>query len=132
MKSEKRKTGDIAEDLVIKYARGRGWKILARNFQKPWGEIDIIAAEVSRLRRKKTILFIEVKAQTCPVSVDFRPEFHFTADKQQKLIRTAHSYLLQNKYSENTDYRFDLAAVELNQLQKVGHLRYYRNAIDAR
>lgn len=129
MITQRRKTGDSAEGLVVKYARQRGWKILVRNFQKPWGELDIVAQETSFLKRRKTIIFIEVKSQNAPVPNDFRPEFHFTVQKQKKIIKTAHSYLLEKKYNENTNYRFDLAVVELDPLQKVGHLRYYTNAL---
>ncbi|MEX0869934.1 MAG: YraN family protein [Candidatus Spechtbacterales bacterium] len=114
-------TGEIGEDVAVKYAKQQGWKILARNFRKPWGEIDIVA------RDKKKIIFIEVKAMAAPVKEVFRPEVHFNPAKKQKLIRTCHSYLLENKYNEDTEYRIDLAAVEIDKNTKNARVRYYKN-----
>ena len=129
MKTKKRKLGDRAEDLVVKYARRRGWKILARNWSKPWGEIDIVARKSSsRLPfcGSTTILFIEVKAQSAP-SPWFKPEDHFNFRKRERLTRTCQSYLLEHGYGDDTDYRIDLAAVEMSHADPADQIRYYEN-----
>lgn len=132
MITEKRKFGDRAEDIVVKYVKQRGWKVLDRNFQKPWGEIDIVARESSSrlpLRGSTTVLFIEVKAQNGGTSPYFRPEDHFNTKKKERLIKTCYSYLMDNGYREDVDYRIDLAAVEVDERSRVAHVRYYKNAI---
>lgn len=123
MKTKKQKIGDIAEGVMVKYAKRRGWKVIARNWRKPWGEIDLVA------RDGVTVLFIEVKAQEVPVPDGFAPEDHFTFDKAARVVRTAHSYLLENNYDEDVAYRIDLAAVEVDRESGIGHVRYYPNAI---
>lgn len=122
--SNSRSTGELAEEIVAKkYAKSRRWKILARNYSKPWGEIDIIA------RKKKKIIFIEVKALNKTNTKHFKPEDHFTPDKQERIIKTCASYLQENGYPEDTDYRIDLAAVEVDYIARNARLRYYKNAI---
>lgn len=115
--------GNIGEDAVVKYVKNNKWKIITRNYRKPWGEIDIVA------RDKKTILFIEVKSQSSEVSKLFKPEDHFDYRKKQKLIRTCQSYLAENNYTQDTDFRIDLAAVEVDKNANVARIRYYKNAI---
>lgn len=53
----KQKTGKIGEDIVTKYLEDKGYKIIDRNFNSWWGEIDIIAQE------KNELVFIEVKTR---------------------------------------------------------------------
>jgi|SRR3989344_1489533 len=122
MPSESRKTGDVAEDAVVKYAKDKNWKILARNFEKPWGEIDIVAQD------KNTLLFIEVKS-VIGESEYFKPEDNFDHKKRKKMIRACKGYLLENDYPEDTDWRVDLAAVNLDFDTRNARVRYYKNAI---
>ena len=122
MPSESRKTGDVAEDAVVKYAKDKNWKILARNFEKPWGEIDIV------VRDGGTVLFIEVKSGANEYA-GFSPEDNFDYRKRQKMIRACKGYLLENDYPEDTDWRVDLAAVNLDFDTRNARVRYYKNAI---
>ena len=57
MPSEKRKIGDLGENLCVKHLVKHGFKILDRNYQKKWGEIDIVA------KKSGIIHFIEVKTK---------------------------------------------------------------------
>lgn len=50
-----RETGNIAEELTVKYLIDNGYEILDRNYRIPSAEIDIIAC------KNKVINFIEVK-----------------------------------------------------------------------
>jgi len=122
-KTQKQTIGEIGENIVVHYAKQRGWKVLARNYRKPWGEIDIVA------RDGAAVLFIEVKAQEFPVPENFKPEDHFNYKKEHTLTKALQSYLLENRYTDDTEYRVDLAAVEVDTLTKVGHVRYYSNVL---
>jgi putative endonuclease len=51
------KAGRRGESLAVWRLRLAGWRILARDWRSPVGEIDIVA------RRGKLLLFIEVKAR---------------------------------------------------------------------
>ncbi|MDX1535849.1 MAG: YraN family protein [Candidatus Spechtbacterales bacterium] len=117
-------TGQIAEDVIAKrYLKSMGWKLLARNYNKPWGEIDIVA------HKGKKVIFIEVKALNSKHKDNFKPEDHFTASKKEKLIKACASYLTENGYPEDVEYSIDLAAVEIDHNTRNAHVRYYKNAI---
>ena len=48
--------GKFGEDLACEYLVKKGYKIIDRNFRKPWGELDIITRAPD-----KTLVFVEVK-----------------------------------------------------------------------
>ena len=54
-KTEKRKIGDIGENITARFLRSKGFAIIGKNYLKPWGEIDII------VQKQGKIHFIEVK-----------------------------------------------------------------------
>ena len=49
--------GRRAEGLAVLFLRLKGWRVLARRYRTPVGEIDIVA------RRGRTVIFVEVKAR---------------------------------------------------------------------
>ena len=51
------RTGISAESRAAAYLIAKGFRILARRFRSPVGEIDIVA------RRRRVLLFVEVKAR---------------------------------------------------------------------
>ena len=57
-KQTRRAFGDQAEDYVAQELTSQGFTIRERNYQKQYGEIDIIA------HKADTLVFIEVKVRT--------------------------------------------------------------------
>ena len=47
--SETQKTGEIGENIAVKFLVKHGFSILDRNYTKKWGEIDIIAEKSNKL-----------------------------------------------------------------------------------
>lgn len=98
--------GQQGEAVVVSFLQNQGFKILAQNYQKFFGEIDIIA------QRENIVSFIEVKTRNNPVV-----SMHelVTPVKQRKIILVAKTFIsLQYNMPENTTYRFDVALVHLN------------------
>ena len=56
------KVGALGEELVVQFRVKRGYKMLDRNYRRPWGELDVVA------ERKGKIHFVEVKALSRNVS----------------------------------------------------------------
>ena len=98
--SDTRTVGFSKEDEACAYLKKHGYKILERNFRTPFGEIDIIAGH------KKDIVFVEVKYRKS--SFSGAPQEAVTKSKQQKIIKSALSYMKQKRI--NGDMRFDIVA----------------------
>lgn len=99
----KRETGNAMEDYVASYLQQQGLRILERNFQTKLGEIDLIARDCDN------IVFVEVR---------YREKQNYgsssetvTFYKQQRIIKTALSYLKQKQLLEKVSCRFDVIAV---------------------
>ena len=102
MKDPRRQLGDAGEDLAAAALKKQGYKILARNWVTPLGEIDLIA------RQGKTYIFIEVKTRR---GERFgAPQEAVHPAKQQKLRRLADYYLKQKRLGE-VAMRFDVVAI---------------------
>ncbi|MBA3065205.1 YraN family protein [bacterium] len=115
MVSEKRISGNLAEDKACSFLEEQGFKIICRNFAVRLGEIDIIAADGEEL------CFIEVKSSKGGF---LPPELKVNKIKQRKIIKTASIYMGKEGKSFNS-FRFDVIAFDR------GEIRYYRDAFTA-
>ncbi|QUE31770.1 YraN family protein [Francisella philomiragia] len=96
--------GNKAEEQASKFLRTINLQILAQNFKAlPYGEIDIIALD------QNTLVFIEVKYRSKTKFA--KAEEMLTYSKQQKLINAANIFLQENPKFENYECRFDLIAI---------------------
>lgn len=121
MVTEKRRLGDLGEELAIRYLKKHNYKILGTKWQKRIGEIDIVAQD-----QNKTLVFIEVKTRK---SASFGPPQEAVNPlKQRKLIKTAQYYILEN-YKHDVPWRIDVIAVDLDSKKQVGHIRHFKNAV---
>ena len=118
-RTKKRKIGDIGENIACKFLMKRGFEIIEQNYNKKWGEIDIIA------RKGQKLHFIEVKSVTrdslkhvSPETDAYRPEDNLHPWKLQRLSRVIQTYLLsydRNKdVTHETDWQFDVIVVYLD------------------
>lgn len=80
-----KRLGERGEDLAERFLRGSGYRILARNYRCPRGEIDLIA------RDGEIIVFVEIKGRS---SGRFgSPLDAITPVKRRRLAMTAQHYL---------------------------------------
>jgi putative endonuclease len=91
------------ESIVAQYLEDRGFSIVASNYQRRTGEIDLIA------RKAEVVAFVEVKSRR---NCHFNLSEVITPAKQRKIIKTAQRFILENGLFD-TVYRFDVALVEL-------------------
>ncbi len=92
------------EQAAVRYLRKKGWKILERNFQCRFGELDIIAKD------KNCLVFCEVKTRS--EGMIAAPQESVTYTKQQKMIKTA-QYWVQANFVD-CPMRFDVVAVTVS------------------
>ena len=95
------KTGNSGEAAVANHLQKQGFTILAQNYSKPYGEIDLIA------QKDDVLAFIEVKTRHNPL---FDMAELVPYSKQKKIIPTALTYCAANNIA-NMVYRFDVAMV---------------------
>ena len=112
----KRAVGNLGEDAACDALRREGCEILARNFRRPTGEIDVVA------RDRKTVVFVEVKKRS---STRYgSPAEAVNEAKRRRIMRTAALYLAENRL-DDAPVRFDIVEV------LPGELRHLRAAFDA-
>lgn len=109
------KTGVIGEKFAVQHLQKNGFKILDRNYWKPFGEIDIVASKGG------IVYFVEVKAITKDwgdvnrgTSDDYEPEDHMHLWKRQRLARAIIVYLNERGIGEDSDWQCDLLCVYLD------------------
>ena len=122
--SARRVTGNIGEDIACQFLVSKGFVILARNYLKPWGEIDIIA------ERGGIVRFVEVKSvsrENLPdvtrESSDYRPEEQVHPAKLRKVMRTAEMYM--NEMGDQREYQIDVIGVFLHHASEKARCRIY-------
>lgn len=123
MPSPKRKLGDVGEGIACKYLERKGYRVIERNYWKPWGEIDIVAEKGSYL------CFVEVKSISRGTLGAVRPEENMHPGKVKRLYRAIQTYLLDRKVSEDRAWQIDLACVTIDQEARVGQVEYFENVV---
>ncbi|MEN9647960.1 MAG: hypothetical protein RLY57_764 [Candidatus Parcubacteria bacterium] len=103
MFSEKRKIGNKGEDVVVCDLEKKGYTIIARNYLKKWGEIDIIATKNAILH------FVEVKTVT--KKGEWKPEENIHTDKLRRMARTIETFLAENGDRVPDEWHCDVACV---------------------
>lgn len=129
-RTEKRKVGDMGENIACSFLKKRGFKIIERNYSKKWGEIDIIT------RKKNIIHFIEVKSISIQGNVldkvphvtdRYRPEDNMHPWKLKRLSRAIQTYLLERKL--DSDWQLDLVTVKMDQQRRRAMVEIMENLI---
>ena len=100
--------GMRAEWVALALLTLTGYRVLARNFTAPGGEIDLIA------QRGQTIAFIEVKA---------RPDMDqaliaITEQKRRRIARAAKAWLRQNRWAVTYALRGDAVFISPRRLPR--------------
>jgi putative endonuclease len=99
----KKKLGALGEKIAAEYLREKkGYKIIARNYTCPLGELDLVAID------QGTIVFVEVRSGTLPFAG--WAEESIGLRKQKKLRQLAY-YFLKEKKRETHVARFDVVIV---------------------
>ena len=91
------KTGLSAEARAAAFLMAKGYRILARRFRTPYGEIDIVA------RKRSLLAFVEVKARA---SLD-DAAYAVTPRQQARIIDAAQAWLVAHPEHAEFELRFD-------------------------
>ncbi len=111
-------TGRSGETRVAAFLRKSGYKIVKRNYQCRYGEIDIIA------EKDEYIVFVEVKTRKKNSLIS--PMESVGSFKQQRILHTAQDYIVKTDCPLQP--RFDVAEV-FTELSLDGKIKYSLNYI---
>jgi len=146
MFSEKRKRGNLGEDIAIKFLLKNLYLIIERNYLKRIGEIDIIA------KKGQLLHFIEVKSAMIQVSHEtikaedlkasdfsvleekddsvFDPyllEENVSYKKRKKFARVIRFYLSSHRISQEVDFSIDILAILIDFASMTARIRFTEN-----
>lgn len=118
---DSKEIGFLAENIAARYLESKGYEIVAKNYRKPWGEIDIVA------RIGEAVVFVEVKANRQEFAGDFSPEIRVDYRKAQKIKRTAMFYLEHELGNTDVGWQIDVIAVTFDIPNKKAKIRHFKN-----
>jgi putative endonuclease len=97
------------ENLALRHLKKHGLKLLRKNYHCRLGEIDLVMCD------QECIVFIEVRYRE---NADFGNGLDsVNKSKQQKLIKTAQLYLMQEGLYEKVPVRFDVISISSSKLK---------------
>ena len=91
------RTGLSAESRAAAYLMAKGYRILAKRFRTPHGEIDLVA------KRWNLLAFVEVKARA---TLD-DAALAVTPRQQARIVDAAQAWLVMHPEHANFELRFD-------------------------
>jgi putative endonuclease len=95
--------GQNAEQQACKYLEKKGFTLLTRNYRCRSGEIDLIMQDCEE------IVFVEVRVRN---NLDFGSAVEsVNYQKQQKIIKTANTFLSHKNWVDKVNCRFDVIGI---------------------
>ena len=101
-------TGLSAESRAAALLMAKGYRILAKRFRTPHGEIDLVA------KRRNLLAFVEVKARA---SLD-EAAYAVTPRQQARIIDAAQGWLMAHPEHAEFDLRFDAILIAPRRLPR--------------
>jgi putative endonuclease len=102
------RTGLSAETRAAAYLMAKGYRILAKRFKTPYGEIDIVA------KKRNLIAFVEVKARG---RLD-EAAYAVTPRQQARIIDAAQAWLMAHPEHAEFELRFDAVLIAPRRLPR--------------
>jgi putative endonuclease len=102
------RAGLSAEARAAAFLMAKGYRILAKRYRTPYGEIDIVA------RRRGLIAFVEVKARA---SLD-EAAYAVTPRQQARIIDAAQAWLMTHPEHAEFELRFDAMLIAPRRLPR--------------
>ena len=124
----RKEVGRLGEEIATQYLERKGFRVITRNYRKPWGEIDIIAEKGNSVR------FVEVKAVSRENNDDgsremdyYLPEERANEIKLKKVARTAALYMENMK--DDREFQIDVIGVLLDMKTRKAQCRFFEQVL---
>ncbi len=123
MPSQKRKFGDVGEKIAERYLTSKGYIFVEKNYQKPWGEIDLV------FKRGELIVFVEVKTRDLKNVEHYLAEYSVNYLKIKKLQKICETYLMERKCLHDQKWQIDVISVAIDKIRKKAKIKHIENAV---
>ena len=120
-----RHKGRLGESVACRYLSKRGFRVILQNYQKKWGEIDIIA------EKSEQIHFFEVKSVTGDISrvTDcHRPEDNVHGLKLRHIGRMIETFMAERGLL-GEPFQFHVLTVYLDMHNRRAQVFWFKNVI---
>jgi len=114
--------GSRSERAAARYLKRQGFRIVARNYSCPLGELDLVALD------GRCIVFVEVRSTE---GRDMAKPAASVDDAKQRRLSTLALYFLQKKRLLDQAARFDVLTVSWPADQAKPVFEHHRNAFEA-
>lgn len=117
--------GKLGENIATEFLKRKGLKIVDRNYNRPYGELDIVA------RENEIIRFVEVKSVSYETNSfvsreRIRPEENMHPQKIKRLKKIIQTYIVSH---ETDEWAFDLVLVYINQEKHSAQVKWIKDII---
>ena len=112
--------GRDGEEIAAEYLRQNGYRILARNYRCPVGELDLVAEQGD------SVVFVEVRTRRAGCMV--RPEDTVNRTKMRHVVRSA-EHFLSSTAREDRPWRVDVVALEVDHAGRPVRVEHYQDAL---
>ena len=118
----RKETGALGEKIAGEYMRRKGFTIVAKNFARKTGELDLI------VRTGETLHFVEVKTILCDrfpsseATDEYDPSLNLHEAKVRKVARTGEWYVMETGWEG--DWQVDGILVWLRRSDGIARVRY--------
>ena len=122
--------GVLGESIARTFLKKKGLRIIENNYQRAWGEIDIIARDKQGITH-----FVEVKSTArsytsnntqTPNHDEWQPEEMIHSHKIKRLRRIIQTYVLQHTVDE---WVFDVVIVFINYKTRSARCKYIKDIV---
>ena len=113
--------GAAGEQLARRHLEQRGYRFVATNWRRPYGEFDLI------MRDGNVLVFVEVKTRRGERLVT--AEESLTAAQARRLLRGAQFFLAEREELASLFWRIDLVAITLTPAGVVSRLSHIVDAV---
>jgi putative endonuclease len=114
--------GTRSERAAARFLKGLGYRLLARNFRCPLGELDLIALDGN------CVVFVEVRSTGGDDPE--RPAASVDLPKQRRLTNLALHFLQQHRLLDHPA-RFDVLALSWPEGERLPAIHHYQSAFEA-
>jgi putative endonuclease len=126
----RKKLGDFGEQAAAAHLIKQGYALLARKWRNPGrargdpgGELDLV------MRDGTMLVFVEVRTRRGPAGV---AEESVGRGKQARLAALAYAYIEAAAVPENTPWRIDVVALDVDRAGRIARIAHIRDAVEER